>query len=128
MTYVKIVDGRTEIGNAAGAQVSGGNEPDGDGLSPRELLEAAAAFCVVKSIRTVLDRDRVAYDPDELQAEAVAVKEEGGANRFSRMTVRVKLPAGLEDAYRNKLLAIAERACTIGNTLRHGCDVVTEER
>lgn len=127
MTYVKIVDGQVQIGNAAGVQVTGSNEPGQAGLSPRELLEAAVAFCVAKSIRAVLDRDQVAYDPDELAVEAAATKDEEGANRFAKLSVRVKLPAHLDEAYRKKLLTIAERSCTIGNTLRHGASVETEE-
>jgi uncharacterized OsmC-like protein len=127
MTYVKITGGNMEIGNGAGIQVKGSNEPDGTGLSPRELLEAAVALCVVKSIRTVLDRDRVAHDPDEIEAEAVAIKEGDVTNRFAKLEVRVKLPSNLDDAYRKKLLVVAERACTIGNTIRHGAVVTLEQ-
>lgn len=127
MTYVKITGGKMEIGNGAGIQVAGSGEPDGDGLSPKELLEAAVALCVVKSVRTVLDRDGVAHDPDEIEATAAASKEEGVANRFSRLDVRVKLPSNLDEAYRRKLLVVAERACTIGNTIRSGATVTLEQ-
>lgn len=126
MTYVKITGGKMEIGNGAGIQAAGSDEPDRDGLSPKELLEAAVALCVVKSVRAVLERDGVEYDPDEIGAEAVAMKEEGVTNRFSKLDVRLKLPSNLDETYRRKLLVIAERACTIGNTIRSGAAVTTE--
>ncbi|OUM95656.1 MAG: hypothetical protein BAA02_03035 [Paenibacillaceae bacterium ZCTH02-B3] len=126
MTYVKITGGKMEIGNGAGIQAAGSDEPDRDGLSPKELLEAAVALCVVKSVRAVLERDGVEYDPDEIGAEAVAMKEEGVTNRFSKLDVRLKLPSHLDETYRRKLLVIAERACTIGNTIRSGAAVTTE--
>jgi uncharacterized OsmC-like protein len=127
MTYVKITNGKMEIGNGAGIQAAASGEPNQAGLSPRELLEAAVALCVVKSIRAVLDRDQTAYDPDEIGAEAIASKEGDVANRFAKLEVRVKLPSNLDDAYRKKLLIVAERACTIGNTIRHGAAVTLEQ-
>lgn len=127
MTYVKTVNGNYAIGNAAGIQAAGSNEPDQTGLSPRELLEAALALCVTKSIRAVLDRDQVAYDPEEIEVEAAATKEGEVTNRFTNLAVRVKLPTNLDDAYRKKLLTIAERACTIGNTIQHGAVVEAEQ-
>lgn len=126
MTCVKTVNGNYAIGNAAGIQAAGSNEPDQAGLSPRELLEAALALCVTKSIRAVLERDQVTYDPAEIEVEAVATKEGDVTNRFTNLSVRVKLPSSLDEAYRNKLLTIAERSCTIGNTLRQGAVVEAE--
>lgn len=127
MTYVKTVNGNYAIGNAAGIQSAGSKDPDQAGLSPRELLEAALALCVTKTIRTVLERDQVAYDPAEIEVEAVATKQGEVTNRFTNLAVRVKLPSHLDEAYRNKVLTIADRSCTIGNTLRQGVAVEAEQ-
>lgn len=127
MTQVKTVNGVQVISNGAGVQVIGSNAPNQEGLSPRELLESAVALCVMISVKKVLERDQMAYDPAGIEVDVSAVKEGDVTNRFTNLHVRVKLPDSLDEAYRNKLITIAERACTIGNTLQHGAVVETVE-
>jgi len=123
MTTVKLVQGRNEIYNEAGLQLVGSTAPNQNGLSPRELLEAAVGLCVSISLQKVLERDQIEYDPSSIRVDVSAVKEGDVTNRFTHFNVLVKLPDNLDAAYRQKLLTVVERACTISNTLKSGAVV-----
>jgi uncharacterized OsmC-like protein len=128
MTNVKTIDGQMQIINEAGIQVKGSRTPNSEGLSPRELLEASVALCVTITIQKVLERDQIEYDPTQLEVDVVATKEaDPQANQFSHLHVKVRLPDSLDEAYRRKLITIAERGCTIGNTLKSGAVILTEQ-
>jgi uncharacterized OsmC-like protein len=123
MTIIKRVEGQDEIYNEAGMQVIGSHQLNSTGLTPRELLEAALGLCISISLQKIMDYDGVTYDKNMIRVEVTAAKPEDKTNRFSDFHVRVTLPPGLEPAYKEKLNTVVERACTIGNTLRHGAKV-----
>jgi len=128
MTNVKTINGQVQISNEVGVWVKGSRTPNSEGLSPRELLEASVALCVTITIQKVLERDQIEYDPTQLEVDVTATKEaEPQANQFSHFYVKVKLPDSLDQAYRKKLITIAERGCTIGNTLKSGVVILTEQ-
>lgn len=124
MMELKVQQGVNELSNEAGVQVTGNREPGmANGLSPRELLEAAIALCTSITLESVLKRDGIMYNADEVKVQVVASKEEGVMNRFTHFDVELTLPSGLEDAYKTKLLKIVERGCTISNTVAKGAEV-----
>jgi uncharacterized OsmC-like protein len=127
MTTIKLIEGQDEVYNEAGMQVIGSHAPNQDGLSPRELIEAALGLCVSISIQKVLDRDNIEYDKSSIQVDVKAVKAGDVTNRFTNFDVRVQLPSTLEPAYKKKLLLVVERACTIGNTIKNGAIIETVE-
>ncbi|ASA25164.1 OsmC family protein [Paenibacillus donghaensis] len=118
MTTVKFAEGQNEIYNEAGLQIIGSTAPNQSGLSPRELLEAALGLCVSISLQKILDYDKKEYDKSSIGVEVTAVKAADGTNRFTNFAVRVKLPSTLDSTYKEKLMSVVERACTIGNTLK----------
>lgn len=128
MTTIKIVDGQDEIYNEAGKQIIGSHAPNQTGLSPRELLESALGLCVSISLQKIMDYDGVEYDKSSIQVEVTATKAEDKTNRFSDFHVTVALPPNLEPAYKDKLKSVVERACTIGNTLKHGAVIEMTEQ
>jgi uncharacterized OsmC-like protein len=123
MTIIRIVEGQDEIYNEAGKQLIGSHAPNQTGLSPRELLESALGLCVSISLQKILDYDGTEYDKDSIRVEVSATKPEDKTNRFSDFKVIVTLPPTLEEAYKEKLKKVVERACTIGNTLRNSAIV-----
>jgi uncharacterized OsmC-like protein len=123
MTTIKVTDGQDHIINDAGLQLIGSRAPNSAGLSPRELLEASLGLCVSISLQKIMDYDGVVYDRDDIRIEVSATKPEDKSNRFSDFKVTVTLPSGLDEAYKEKLKTVTERACTIGNTLRAGAVV-----
>lgn len=127
MVMLKIVDCENEIYNEAGRQMVGTRGRNQAGLSPGELLEASLALCVSISIEKIMDYDKKEYDKSDISVDVSAAKDEGGENRFSHFTVRVGLPDHLDEAYRAKLMRVVDRACTIGNTLKHGVVIETVE-
>ncbi|MEG0259235.1 MAG: OsmC family protein [Lysinibacillus sp.] len=124
MTSIRVTNGKNEISNGAGFQVIGSTAPNSEGLSPKELLEAALGLCISISLQKVLERDEIDVDVNEIRIDVTASKDEGVTNRFGRFDVSVQFPSQLEAAYKAKLVAVIERACTIGNTLKN--DVVIE--
>lgn len=125
MVMIKIVAGENEIYNEAGKQLIGSRARGQAGLSPGELLEASLALCISISLEKIMDYDRIDYDKSEMAVAVAAHKDEGGANRFSRFVVNLTLPSGLDEAYKEKLLRVVDRACTVGNTLTNGAMIET---
>ena len=124
MIKLTISNGTNELANEAGVQIKGNNDAGlANGLSPRELLEAAIALCTSITLEAVLKRDGVEYNADEVHVQVVASKEEGVKNRFSHFQVDVTLPSGLDETYIEKLLKVVERGCTISNTVSKGAAV-----
>lgn len=123
MTIIKVENGQDGIYNEAGYQLKGSHAPNSEGLSPRELLEASLGLCVSISLQKIMNYDGVEYDVNAIRIEVTATKPEDKSNRFSDFHVRVTLPPNLDDAYKEKLKTVTERACTIGNTLRAGAVV-----
>ena len=124
MIKLTVSNGTNELANEAGVQIKGNKDAGlANGLSPRELLEAAIALCTSITLEAVLKRDGVEYNADEVHVQVVASKEEGVKNRFSHFQVDVTLPSGLDEAYTKKLLKVVERGCTISNTVAKGATV-----
>ena len=121
---IQLKHGTNELENEAGVQVKGNKEAGlASGLSPRELIEAAIALCTSITLESVLKRDGVEYNADEVHVQVVASKEEVVKNRFTHFQVDVTLPNGLDEAYIEKLLKVVERGCTISNTVSKGAAV-----
>lgn len=128
MTTVKHENSVAKAFNSQGAQVIGMDEPDLNGLSPRELIEAAIALCTTITTRKVLERDGVPFDIDKIEATVTATKEEGVKRRYNDFDVQVTLPEGLDEEYKKKLMATIERGCTISNTVKQASNVVLTEK
>lgn len=124
MIQLTINNGENEISNEAGGCVRGNRGPElADGLNPRELLEAAVALCTSITLESVLKRDNIEYNPDEIKVAVQALKDEGVNNRFTNFHVKLTLPSGLDENYQKKIATIVERGCTISNTLSNGAVV-----
>ncbi|MFJ7952391.1 OsmC family protein [Lysinibacillus sp. NPDC096418] len=128
MTTIQVVNGQNEVRNEAGFQVIGSIAPNQEGLSPKELLEAALGLCISISLQKVLARDEVEVNVDEIEIQVTTSKDEGITNRFVRFDVTVQFPSQLDNSYKEKLIAVIERACTIGNTLKNDVVINTVEK
>ena len=124
MIKLTVSNGTNELANEAGVQIKGNHDAGlANGLSPRELIEAAIALCTSITLEAVLKRDGVEYNADEVHVQVVASKEEGIKNRFSHFQVDLTLPSGVDEEYKKKLLKVVERGCTISNTVSNGATV-----
>ena len=129
MIQLNLNQGANELANEAGVQVKGNHDPGlANGLSPRELIEAAIALCTSITLESVLKRDGIEYNADEVQVQVVASKEEGVKNRFTHFQVDLTLPSGLDEPYTKKLLKVVERGCTISNTVTNGATVTLQAK
>ena len=129
MIKLTVSNGTNELANEAGVQVKGNHDPGvANGLSPRELIEAAIALCTSITLESVLKRDGIEYNADEVHVQVVASKEEGVKNRFTHFQVDLTLPSGLDEAYTKKLLKVVERGCTISNTVTNGATVTLQAK
>lgn len=128
MTRIHYDNQQAMITNDAGMTATGFNgETDAQGFRPKELLEAAIALCMTLNIQHVLERDGISFNLDDLKATAKASKEDGVTNRFTAIDIELTLPTHLEADYRTKLIKIAERGCTIGNTLKASASISVTE-
>ena len=123
MTIINIENGQDKIYNDAGFQLIGSHAPNSDGLSPRELLEAALGLCVSITLQKFIERDGLEFNKSEISIKVLAVKAAKPPSRFSKFIVHVTLPSGLDLAYKEQLKEEVEKACTISNTLHMGADI-----
>ncbi|MGI5900118.1 MAG: OsmC family protein [Christensenellales bacterium] len=126
MTIIRYKDGQNEIYNEAGRQALGSLTAGMEGLNPRELLEASLGLCVSITLTALFKRDGISLGPEGFDVHVAASKAEGIKNRLTDFKVSVKFP-DLEPEYKRKAMIIAERGCTIGNTLVSGANVVLKE-
>jgi len=86
------------------------------GWSPLEMMEGALAFCVAKSLKTVMSRNGM--ESDTLEILIQSKKAESGASRVEQFQVQVTLSPDLSRDDQEKLLKQVAMICTIGNTLK----------
>ncbi|ARD48859.1 OsmC family protein [Sporosarcina sp. P33] len=127
MTTIQQINGEFSIANGNGIQVIGKKAADEEGLSPIELLEASLGLCVAITIKRMLERDGIEVPEDELFVKVAAKKAIKGPSRIEQCVVNVRFPELIASDYRKKLLLSAERACTIGNTLKESVVIRTQE-
>ncbi|TJX15853.1 OsmC family protein [Tissierella creatinini] len=119
MTLVKFYDGENEIHNDLGLQAYGSFKAGLEGLNPKELLESSIGLCISIVMKNILERDNLLTDDIQFNIDVRAHKDENGANRFSKFTVRVDFPSNLDSEYKKKLMVLVEKGCTISNTLKN---------
>ena len=127
MIITQFKNGENTILNPAGKQLMGTAKMGLEGgLNPKELMEAAIGLCVSLTITHLMGRDERLSESDALEVQVTSFKDEGGENRIGRFEVEVKLPDSVDAEYGEKLLLMAERGCTIGNTVRQGAVIDTK--
>ncbi len=126
VTVIKKEQGKVGIYNNAGFQVEGSFSANRDGLNPKELFEASLGLCITIVLNRMLERDGVEVQDDDISIEVNAIKASDSPSRFEQCNVNISLPQHFSQEYKNKLVVSAERACTIGNTLRRGLQIQTE--
>lgn len=127
MSCVKLENGNNAIYNSVGRQLVGNPSAGLDGgLNPKELLESAIGLCLLLNMRAVLERDGLLADDTHIAIEVTGEKDPGGENRFTKYTVKAELPPEMDEAYKKKLLLLAERGCTISHTILSGAEIVSE--
>lgn len=123
MTIIRYQDGQNEIYNEIGRQVHGSTTAGKEGLNPKELLEASLGLCISITLTNLFERDGIHLGPSGMNINVTASKAEGITNRFTDFKISVDIP-DLSPEYREKALTIAERGCTINNTLLNTANVI----
>ena len=98
--------------------VQGGGADSAPG--PLELLPAALGTCVAFFVKQFLATRGV--DPTGLEVE-VGVLGATNPHRIGRFDVRVVLPSGVPEKYRDAVTRVAE-TCTVHHTLMHRPEIV----
>ncbi|MEK3936620.1 OsmC family protein [Sporosarcina sp. FSL W7-1349] len=127
MSIIRRINGEYGIHNDNGMQVKGMEAANGNGLSPIELLESSLGLCIAITMQRMFERDGVAVAEHEFSVAVSATKAVEGPSRIEQCVVKVRLPDHFTPEYKKKLMVSAERACTIGNTLKQGITIRTEE-
>ena len=94
----------------------------GTGPRPTQLLASSLAGCTAITIELYADRKGW-----PLEGLEVAVEMDSDGDKIARFEVEVRLPAGLDDEQRHKLMVIAEK-CPVHRLLEHGADITVVER
>ena len=117
--------GRYRIENGHGFVMEWTTAPAAPGMSPAELLCGAVGACLAISVDQLCAREGL--DPSGISVAVRVEKAPDLPNRFGRFSVLVDLDGIADPAQRARLIAAAERHCTVANTLEQGVAFVTEE-
>ena len=90
--------------------------------SPLELLPASLGTCIAFFVKQFLAARGV--DPTGLEVE-VGVMGAPNPHRIGRFEVRVVLPGGVPEKYRDQVARVAE-TCTVHHTLTHHPEIFVE--
>ncbi|MCL6445531.1 MAG: OsmC family protein [Alicyclobacillus sp.] len=114
-------DDSYRISGLGGYDISGSRTSDGIGMTPIDLISSSLALCVSITLVKLCERDGVELGPISVMVEAT--KAQDPPSRIERFSVSVALPPTLDESAKEKYVLAAERACTIGNTLKRGAAI-----
>ena len=92
-----------------------------EGYSPIDYITSSVAMCMALTLDAVLDRGEIEVDSYEIKTSAT--KANTSPSRLERIDVDIAFKGNIDDATKEKLVLIAKRGCTIGNTIEHGAPV-----
>ncbi|MCT2537730.1 OsmC family protein [Aquibacillus koreensis] len=125
ITLKRTSDGGYNMSNREGVSVQGAtSKTNTDGFTPFELLCNSISLCMALSLDALIKRDEL--DVTEYNIDVTPHKAEDSPSRIERFTVEVQLAGELDEKTKKKLIASAKRACTVGNTLKHGAEMDVE--
>jgi uncharacterized OsmC-like protein len=124
LMYINHKNGSYQIMNQGDYEIIGSSSAGSDGLTPIELLESSLGLCVSITLHQILERD--GFGRPDLEVTVTGKKAEDSPSRVESFLVDVKLSEQLDEDYSQKLILSAERACTIGNTLKQGVKIQTK--
>src|SRR5690625_902937 len=113
-----------QIKNDNGVEIKLGTH----GYTPVELLTGSLGLCIFITISKMFERDRVNENVSDFSVTVEAEKAEEGPSRIECFSVAIQMPEQLDDSYRLRLIQSAERACTIGNTIKQGAEIRFSEK
>jgi uncharacterized OsmC-like protein len=99
----------------AGHQGRGSLTPNGQGMSPSDLMLASLANCLAISIR-IAGRP-MAIELGALRVSAMAFKATDLPNRFGRFEVDIHTEYPVDAAQVDELLRRTKETCTVSNSL-----------
>ena len=127
-TIVTWSNDQLKTTNHKNDQIITATSAEASGFNPVELLTSALGSCIVISIKKLLDRDGIKFQEKDLVVIVHALKAEKGPSRIEQFSVEINLTLDLEEKYRKRLIKSAERACTVGNTLKTGTTITYIDR
>lgn len=92
-----------------------------DGFTPFELICSSVSLCMALSIDALIERDDL--DVQKYTIKVEPHKAEDRPSRIERFSVEVEIIGDVDEKAKQKLSKSAERACTIGNTLKKGAEM-----
>lgn len=118
----KSNNGTFEIKNELGHQTVGLKVPGGaEGLTPLELICSSLGLCLSLNLNSLIDRDELKVD--ELKVDVRAEKSTDKPARIARFIVDVTFSGEFDEKTKEKFVKMANRSCTIGNTLSYGAEI-----
>lgn len=122
MMNIKGKPGRYELVSGENYKLTGAQDKSSAGLTPIELLESSLGLCMLIVMNRMLQRDN--YENVEVEVSIKGKKAEEGPSHVESLELSVSFSGQeLDESYRKKIVKSAEKACTIGNTLRNGTNI-----
>lgn len=122
-TVINWSNQNMQIKNDNGVKITGLDKPSADGYTPIELLTGSLGLCIFITITRMFERDEVVENVSDFSVTVEAEKSKKGPSRIEYFSVAIQMPEQLDVNYRMKLIKSAERACTIGNTIKQGAEI-----
>lgn len=119
---IKNKDQIHEITNDKNVVTTGAKQDSGiEGYSPIDYITSSVAMCMALTLDAVLERGDI--DVESYEIKTSATKANTSPSRLEKIDVEIEFKGNVDDATKEKLVLIAKRGCTIGNTIEHGAPV-----
>lgn len=92
-----------------------------EGYTPVDYLASSVALCMGLTLDAVIARDQL--DVAGYTIEVRLNKAEDRPSRFESLDVRLEFESELTDKEKKKLIMLAKRGCTIGNTIEQSAEI-----
>ncbi|MDC3416891.1 OsmC family protein [Aquibacillus salsiterrae] len=122
ITLTREQQGNFQLSNEAGFTINGVTSQDSEnGLTPFQLISSSLSLCMALSLDALINRDEL--DVDRYTISVKPQKAEDSPSRIEKFTIEVDVIGSVDDKVKQKLVKLAKRACTVGNTIERGATV-----
>lgn len=122
ITLKKVKEQNHQITNDAGVVTTATpSKSEVLGYSPVDYLASSVSICMGLTLDALIARDQL-----EIAGYTIKVignKAEDSPSRLESLDVEIDFDGELDEKQKAKLIKLAKRGCTIGNTIEHGAEI-----
>lgn len=89
------------------------------GFNPLDMLYSSLAACLVLSVKGAVVKLQYLEQFRDVEVTVTGEKAHEGVSRVEKLKVSMVIDGNFDEAQRHEIVALAEKLCTVSNTLAH---------